>query len=83
MQNGNDLPLWMSVVNIWLPSIRNSGAFFGLVSLPRLARKGSGYALVAIALCGFFGYWSLMNFHQYTELKSIDAARAKETQLER
>jgi hypothetical protein len=23
-----------------------------------------------------------MNFHQYTELKSIDAARAKETQLE-
>src|SRR5258706_542987 len=25
MQNGNDLPLWMSVVNIWLPSIRNLG----------------------------------------------------------
>ncbi len=45
-------------------------------------RQGIKYALFAIPLWLFFAFWSLMNFHQWTEVTNTNATRAKETLLE-
>jgi hypothetical protein len=82
MQNSGDIPQWMSLVNAWLPVVRNLGALCAVTSLPRLWRQGLKTALIAIPLYGFFAYWSFVNFHQWTEVTNTNATRAKETSLE-